>query len=274
MIQGYESIAFNTAPDSENQIHSDDMAQRFGFQGGLVPGVTVSAYLIQPAVEAWGDAFYHQGSAHVQIRKPTYHDEPFRVAVTASSDSQFESQLLNPKGTINGVATVTLEAKETSLGLPVFRDDPLMPEGYRGAPASEARFQHLKDEGCLAQEFHFDASNPRTWYFKSADMMPELHQVTDKGARAFAHASFILGCGNWIFANNAFMNPWVHMETRHQHFAPILDGDTVRVEMRVVDWFERKGHAFADVDVSLFDAKTHAPRVSIHQRAIYRLRGS
>ena len=52
MIQGYESIAFNTAPDSENQIHSDDMAQRFGFQGGLVPGVAVSAYLIQPAVEA------------------------------------------------------------------------------------------------------------------------------------------------------------------------------------------------------------------------------
>ena len=105
-------------------------------------------------------------------------------------------------------------------------------------------------------------------------MMPKLHQVTNDGVSAFAHVSFILGCGNWIFASNAFMNPWVHMETRHRHFSPILDGETVRVEMQVLDWFERKGHAFADVEVSLFDAKTRALRASIHQRAIYRLRGN
>ena len=51
MIEAYEGIAFNQAPDSDNEIHSDEMAQRFGFEGGLVPGVTVSAYLVQPGVE-------------------------------------------------------------------------------------------------------------------------------------------------------------------------------------------------------------------------------
>ncbi len=38
-------IAFNTATASENRIHADDVASRFGFTGGLVPGVDVFAYM-------------------------------------------------------------------------------------------------------------------------------------------------------------------------------------------------------------------------------------
>ena len=41
----YRVSAFNTAHDSENKIHDDDVARRFGFQGGLVPGVEVYAYM-------------------------------------------------------------------------------------------------------------------------------------------------------------------------------------------------------------------------------------
>ena len=48
----WSAIAFNTAPDSQNEIHSDKVARQYGFKGGLVPGVTVSAYLMHPAVEA------------------------------------------------------------------------------------------------------------------------------------------------------------------------------------------------------------------------------
>ncbi len=47
----WSARALNTAPDSENQIHGDDMAREFGFRGGLVPGVTVSAYLLHPIIE-------------------------------------------------------------------------------------------------------------------------------------------------------------------------------------------------------------------------------
>ena len=49
----WSAKALNTAPNSENQIHGDDMAQEFGFKGGLVPGVTVSAYLLHPIIESW-----------------------------------------------------------------------------------------------------------------------------------------------------------------------------------------------------------------------------
>ena len=50
----WSATALNTAPDSENRIHSDELAKEYGFEGGLVPGVTISAYLVHPLVERWG----------------------------------------------------------------------------------------------------------------------------------------------------------------------------------------------------------------------------
>ena len=40
-LEPYRVVAFNTAHDSENKIHDDATARRFGFGGGLVPGVDV-----------------------------------------------------------------------------------------------------------------------------------------------------------------------------------------------------------------------------------------
>ena len=39
----WSGVALTTAPDSQNQIHSDELAKEYGFEGGLVPGVTISA---------------------------------------------------------------------------------------------------------------------------------------------------------------------------------------------------------------------------------------
>ena len=51
-MNSWQATALNTAPDSENQIHSDELAKEYGFKGGLVPGVTVSAYLLHPVIES------------------------------------------------------------------------------------------------------------------------------------------------------------------------------------------------------------------------------
>ena len=38
-MKSWQATALNTAPDSENEIHSDKLAKEYGFKGGLVPGV-------------------------------------------------------------------------------------------------------------------------------------------------------------------------------------------------------------------------------------------
>ena len=50
----YEVRAHNGAAASENKIHDDTVAQRFGFRGALVPGVAVFAYMAHLPVEALG----------------------------------------------------------------------------------------------------------------------------------------------------------------------------------------------------------------------------
>ena len=50
----HKLVARNDAVTSENKIHDDDVAKRFGFSGGLVPGVTVFGYMTWPAAKAWG----------------------------------------------------------------------------------------------------------------------------------------------------------------------------------------------------------------------------
>ena len=45
-LEPYRVTAYNTSKQSENKIHDDTVARRFGFSGGLVPGVDVMAYMI------------------------------------------------------------------------------------------------------------------------------------------------------------------------------------------------------------------------------------
>jgi hypothetical protein len=74
-------------------------------------------------------------------------------------------------------------------------------------------------------------------------------------------------------AANADMNPWVHMETKSQNYAPIPLGTKVVGEMEVKDLFEKKGHEFVDVLVNIFDFESNRCYSSIELRAIYKLRG-
>ena len=45
----YRSVARNFSAESENRIHDQDVAQRFGFEGGLVPGAAVFGHMAQSA---------------------------------------------------------------------------------------------------------------------------------------------------------------------------------------------------------------------------------
>ena len=53
-LAGYRVQARNLSHASENKIHDDDVARRFGFQGGLVPGVEVYAYMTHLPAARWG----------------------------------------------------------------------------------------------------------------------------------------------------------------------------------------------------------------------------
>ena len=74
-IEPYRVLAHNTSKQSENKIHDDAVAKRFGFRGGLVPGVDVMAYMINLPVSRWGRAFLERGLIEARFVKPVYDGE-------------------------------------------------------------------------------------------------------------------------------------------------------------------------------------------------------
>jgi len=274
MTLSFDEIAFNQAPDSQNQIHSDDMAQRYGFRGGLVPGVTLSAYLTQPGVVQWGLSFLQRGQASIKVLRPIYHAERVSVSVNLTSETSYEAELINSEGEVRAIAKVSLPEQADLPALPHRKSLPVMADNYQPAIATPEVFESLQHNGTLETRYLWSKHHAMASYFDTPKSMPALLTFGDAPAsnRGLANTSFILGCANWVFASNAGMNPWVHLQTDHQLFAEIKNETEVAAQMSVDALFEKKGHQFADIWVNLFNAETSEPLARIWQRAIYRLR--
>jgi hypothetical protein len=88
----YRVEAFNASKESENKIHDDTVARRFGFRGGLVPGVDVYAYMTHLPVLRWGRAWLERGTAECRLlrlpsAKRSYHPRSVRRPTRRHSQS-------------------------------------------------------------------------------------------------------------------------------------------------------------------------------------------
>jgi hypothetical protein len=262
----WRAEAHNPVPDSENRIHSDDVARKHGFEGALVPGVTVSAYLCHPAVEAWGVEWLARGRASIVVKKPVYDGRAIRVDVRTDGDRAYDAELSDAAGTLCAIGRIEIPAELPPA--PRRRGDDVV-TGDRVPPTREG-IERLRDRGMGAVRVVWGKGSSMASYLRDADSLPELLRL-DRGG--YANTSFVLGLTNWVFAANVALGPWLHLETQSQHFAPIAKDSEVVVEAQVVDLFEKKGHAFVDVEIAAFLAED-VPALTARLRAIYRLRGA
>src|SRR6201997_2349566 len=82
----YRVSAYNTSKLSENKIHDDTVARKYGFSGGLVPGVDVIAYMLHLPVAKWGRAFLERGLIEARFLKPVYDGEVAEVSAALEAD--------------------------------------------------------------------------------------------------------------------------------------------------------------------------------------------
>ena len=122
-MNNWQAKALNTAPDSENQIHSDELAKEYGFKGGLVPGVTVSAYLLHPVIESLGKPWLERGYANCKITSPLYDGETFEVLSEDFKEGQINTFLKNQDGKI--IANAESKILNGSISEPDYVGDPL-----------------------------------------------------------------------------------------------------------------------------------------------------
>lgn len=267
--RAYRAVAYNPVPESENRIHSDEVAKRYGFRGGLVPGVTMHAYLVQPAIEAWGLDFLGRGGASVLLRQPLYDGESFEVQILRSGDGEFDAQLLGEDGSLRAEANVWVRGEREMPAPPVLRSAPDPPPMSERPDATRAVLRGLKPTGLGALTVTWDERVELTQTARELDDMPDLVRQ-DRGG--YATPAFTLGLANWVLTRSVVLGPWIHVQSKVQHFAPIALHDELVVEATIVDLFEKRGNEFVDLEVAAFRERDGAPVMSADHRAIYVLR--
>jgi acyl dehydratase len=262
----YRVKARNTARHSENPIHHDDVARRHGFPGGLVPGVTLYAYLTEPLVAALGAPWLERGTASVRFRRPVMDGEEFAVAgaVTARASAGLSA-------TASGATATTPDAATLAVTLPAGSPTPVNLAVYRAAPlpdvrpeATRAQLSRLDALGTLVTTY--DEACAAAWLEKIGDPLPLY-----RGRDGWVHPAFFLDQANQTLQHNVRLGPWIHAGSVVRHLGGARVGERLATRGRVRSVFERNGRELVELDLVVVAGDRPRPVAHVLHTAIYHL---
>jgi hypothetical protein len=250
-VSPYEVVAHNTATQSDNKIHDDEVARRYGFSGGLVPGVDVYAYLTHIPAREWGLGWLGSGTMRGRFLLPVYEGAAVTVTAERAADGSLELELRSD-GLLcaTGAAAEGVPGEAPLLGLwPLVeqRSDPptASPESLApGTPFGLAEHRFRADKAVA----YLDEVRERLPFYRDAGV---------------AHPGWLLRDANYVLAANVRLGPWIHVESVVQHHAAVRDGERVSARAVVQREWERKGHRFVDLDVAIV-ADDHIATTATH----------
>lgn len=254
----YRVSAYNTAKSSENKIHDDATAQRFGFRGGLVGGVHVYAYMTHLPVQRWGRAWLERGTGEARFGKPVYEGEI--AEITAEEDAGGLTLKVESVGVLCATGHATLPAAAPVVSVADFRAAPA--RAVR-PPADE---QSLRVGDWLGMN-----ALTITPEYQAQDLADTRETDPLYAAEGIVHPGTVLRCCNWALAHNVVLPAWMHMGSTVQNFGVAHVGDTLGVRARVTKNYEHKGHKWVEIDALVLANET-TPLARVTHIAIYRPR--
>ena len=257
-LEAYRVCAYNTARQSENKMHDDTVAKRFGFSGGLVPGVDVMAYMMHLPVAKWGRAFLERGLIEARFVKPVYDGEIAYVSGEASHGSL--SIEVESRGELCATGTASLPASAPSFSLADFSAT---------APVSERR----PVDAASYQLGKWLGTEPRAWAGDAAaEYLTDVRERDPIYANeGLGHPGLIQRVMNRVLVDNAILGPWIHVGSRMQLLAAARSGDELTARAKVTGNYEKKGHRFVELD-ALVVANGKTPLAHCQHIAIYQPR--
>lgn len=258
-LQPYTVSAYNTAKASENKIHDDATAQRFGFKGGFVGGVSVWAYMTHQPLQRWGRAWLERGTGEARFGKPVYD---------------------------GAMAEVLARETETGLELEVHSDGVLCATGRAAMPTDLPPAPRLDDYRAVeprAERHPADEATLRVgdWLGMKPLTVTEAHQAQDLQdvretdpiytRERIVHPHTALRCCNWVLTHNVILPAWIHMGSSVRNLGLAHVGDILTVRARVTKNYEHKGHKWVELDALVVANGTTPVTQTVHT-AIYRPR--
>jgi len=257
-LQPYRVSAYNSSKQSENKIHDDAVARRFGFSGGLVPGVDVLAYMLHLPVAKWGRAFLERGLIEARFLKPVYDGEIANV--TAVESDGVLSLEVESRSELCATGTASLPPSAPSFSLHDFTEIAAVAERK---PVSANSYEVGKWLGTL----------PRDWAGEAATEY--LHDIREHDAiytrEGLGHPGLLQRVMNKVLVDNAILGPWIHVGSRMQLLSAAKTDDELTARAKVIGNYEKKGHRFVELD-ALVVANGKTPLAHCWHIAIYQPR--
>ncbi len=257
-LETYRVEAYNTAKLSENKMHDDTVAKRFGFSGGLVPGVDVMAYMMHLPVAKWGRAFLERGLIEARFVKPVYDGE---IAEIKGEDSDGVLAIeVESRGQLCATGSASLPASAPSVSLSDFPEAAAVAERR---PVSAASYELGKWLGTV----------PRAWDGEAAEgYLTDVRERDPIYAKeGLGHPGLIQRVMNRVLVDNAVLGPWIHVGSRMQLLSAGRAGDEITARAKVTGNYEKKGHRFVELD-ALVVANGKTPLAHCQHIAIYQPR--
>lgn len=227
-------LAVNAATLHENRIHSDEIAAVYGFQRGLVPGVSVYGYMTVPVVDHFGEQWLDHGWMHFRLAAPFYDGEMVVAFTDGATVSAHDTRdRMRAAGTVglhsDGKVTNELDVPPR-LALPV--DRPLI---------SEIVLSEGMVLGSIQTSFDH---NPTT--------------------------EDLLSLSNDVLVRNFVMPAWVHVGSEVHNWQRIVANEPIEVRATITRIFEKKGHNFLSAGVTILNRRGQ-PAQTVRHTAIWRL---
>lgn len=258
-IAPYQVSAYNTATASENKIHDDATAQRFGFKGGFVGGVNVYAYMTHLPLQKWGRAWLERGTGEAKFGKPVY--DGAIAEVTGSEDADGMAISVHSEGVLCATGRAALPGNLPPV--PSLSDYKLVPPRAERSAASE--------QSIPVGEWLGMKPMPVTAEWQAQDVGDIREKDPIYAREGLVHPGTILRCCNWVLTHNVVLPAWIHMGSTVRNLGIARVGDTLNVRAKVTRNYEHKGHKWVELDCMVV-ANESTPVIQAMHIAIYRPR--
>lgn len=230
----YLTTARNFSVNTENRIHSDEVAARFGFKGALVPGAAVFGHMTHPLVDSLGPDWLAGWHVSVRFLKPAYDGDLLTVTHDVADD------------------THTVRCHARGILLAELRTRPLDPDAkpvlVEPGAQVDLRPEIAWDNVTVGEPFP-----AWTWSPDPVANAEFAAQVEDRLAcyrTGVLHPHAILGTANRAFTRRYVLPAWIHVGSVVRFRRLLRVGDEIEVRTVPTRKWRRKGHEFVDLGIA------------------------
>jgi hypothetical protein len=255
-LEAYRVTAYNTSKQSENKIHDDTVARRFGFSGGLVPGVDVMAYMMHLPVAKWGRAFLERGVIEARFVKPVYDGE---VAELTGAESNGALAIeVQSRGQLCATGSASLPETAPAISMADYKEVAAVTERK---PVNAASYEVDKWLGTIPRDWAGDAAREYLADIRESDPI--------YAQDGLGHPGLLQRVMNKVLVDNAILGPWIHVGSRMQLLSASRTGDVLTARAKVTGNYDKKCHRFVELDALVIangkTALAHCHHIAIYQ---------